>query len=552
MAQGAVDGTSGSPGDWVRGHAGEFGLTQQLRRLFDRPGIIRAIGAHDALGARLGERAGFDAIWSSGLEISASHGVPDADLLTMSELLDAARWMAGAVALPVVADGDAGYGNATNVAYMVRRYEAAGVAAVCIEDKPFPKMNSFVPSRQRLVPVSEFTGKIEAAKHAQHDPAFMVIARVEALVVGMGLAEALRRAHAYAEAGADAILVHAKDSSPAPILEFLARWKRPVPIVVVPTTYHQITASELAAAGAKMVIYANHGLRAGVRAVSETFQEILRTDGTAAVEERIAPLSTIFDLQGVDRLQRHDERYVRTSEGRYRAILVAPADGADAAAEAGEYRATRLDRQSGSLRQGGVDTIVEADPVASTAPPSLRATAWTRALDVARLLDAGADDPDATLIVSGDRVFDARLVRRLLAVDHDIVVAVHRRHTGGPAARTAIGVRIDPASGDRSDLAGAERVSMLVPAADPTGSDQIGGDRTGADADAIGLVRLSTRGAQVVRETAHSLGASADGVPAVLARLLARGFPVHYLECPGGWQEAVPDPVHAGPALVSQ
>ncbi|MCC8251540.1 isocitrate lyase/phosphoenolpyruvate mutase family protein [Saccharothrix luteola] len=288
--------------------------TLELRKLFARTEIIRAIGVHNALGARLGERAGFDAIWASGLELSASHGVPDADILTMSDLLADIRWITSAVSSPVIADCDAGYGNASNVAHMVRLYEAAGVAAVCIEDKVFPKTNSFIAGRQRLASIDEFVGKIGAAKAAQTDPNFVVIARVESLIAGYGLDEALKRASAYAEAGADAILIHAKDKSPQPVLDFLSSWDRPVPVVVVPTMYHGITGSELERAGAKLVIYANHGLRAGTQAVMEVFQEILRTDGTTSSEDRIAPLDTILELQGTSELLAHDAKYVRSGD----------------------------------------------------------------------------------------------------------------------------------------------------------------------------------------------------------------------------------------------
>jgi phosphoenolpyruvate phosphomutase len=280
------------------------------------PGIIRAIGAHDALGARLGEQAGFDAIWSSGLEISASHGVPDAGILTMTEMLSVAGWMAGAVSIPVIADCDAGYGNTTNVAHMVRRFEAAGVAGVCIEDKVFPKMNSFMPGPQKLVPIEEFAGKIEAAKYAQRNPAFVVIGRIEALIAGLDLDDALRRGRVYADAGADAVLIHAKDTSPERILAFLGAWDREKPVVVVPTTYWSVTGSDLERAGARMVIYANHGLRAAVQAVTETFQAIRRADGTATVEECIASLETIFALQNVPQMLADADRHSTRSNSQ--------------------------------------------------------------------------------------------------------------------------------------------------------------------------------------------------------------------------------------------
>ncbi|MEU4655542.1 isocitrate lyase/phosphoenolpyruvate mutase family protein, partial [Streptomyces sp. NPDC023723] len=311
----------------VKGLGRRTAGTAGLRELLARPGVVRIVGAHNPLGARLAQRAGFDGVWSSGLEISASQGLPDTDLLSMAELHAVASSLVGAVDIPVVADCDTGYGNALNVMHLIRRYEAAGLAGVSIEDKVFPKVNSFVPGRQELCPLEEFCGKIEAATAARSDRDFAVIARIEALIAGHSMDEALTRGEAYAEAGADAILIHAKGASPAPVLEFLSRWRAPLPVVVVPTTYHTITADELHAAGAKLVIYANHGLRAGITAVTEVFDTILRDGRTTGVEERIAPLATVFDLQGMAQLKKDEERFVRSGDPGLRAVVV-PGPGA--------------------------------------------------------------------------------------------------------------------------------------------------------------------------------------------------------------------------------
>jgi len=277
----------------MTGHAAKF------RQALQRPGLRRLVGAHDALGARLAERAGFDAVWASGFELSAAGGLPDIGLVTMTEQLAASQSMARSVALPVLADCDTGYGDEHNVAHMVRCFEAAGVAAVSIEDKTFPKRNSFLPAEQELVPAAEFVAKLRAAKAAQHGRDFAVVARTEALVAGLGPAEALRRGRAYAAAGADAVLIHGKDPSPDEVLEVVRAWRSPVPLILVPTTYFTVTAAELEALGVRMVIYANHGLRSAVRAMEETFARILATGSTAAVEGEIASLAEIFALQGV-------------------------------------------------------------------------------------------------------------------------------------------------------------------------------------------------------------------------------------------------------------
>jgi phosphoenolpyruvate phosphomutase len=292
-------------------------LTQaaRLRAALHGPGPIRVAGSHDALGARLAERAGFDAVWASSLEISASRGVPDAGILSVTEFLAVAASMVRAVDIPIVADCDSGFGNAINVIHMVRDYEAAGVAGVCIEDKALPKVNSLLPKPHRLAGIEEFVGKIEAAKNAQRTEDLVVIARVEALVAGAGQDEASRRAHAYVAAGADAILIHDNSPTPSAIEEFCASWDGSAPLVVVPTTYSSITISELAELGVAMVIYANHGIRARILATERTFAQILR-DGTAAnVEPDIATVGSLFELQGYAELSRDEQRYLRTERG---------------------------------------------------------------------------------------------------------------------------------------------------------------------------------------------------------------------------------------------
>ena len=144
----------------------------------------RVAGAHDALGGVLAEQAGFDAVWSSSLEVSAVRCLPDASLLTVTEYLEAASNIQKALHIPVIADCDTGYGNAMNVTHMVHEYEGAGITAVCLEDKLFPKLNSFAKGDQTLLPKTEFGHKIPSAKQAQRTADFFVIARTEALISG--------------------------------------------------------------------------------------------------------------------------------------------------------------------------------------------------------------------------------------------------------------------------------------------------------------------------------------------------------------------------------
>ncbi len=272
-----------------------------LRSLFaENDKLIIVGGAHDALGARLVMESGYDAVWASGLELSCSQGVPDAGVLTMTEMARATHLMARSVRIPVVSDCDCGFGDIDGVIRTVKRFEAAGAAAVSIADTPFPKINSLVETGHKLAEIGEFCAKIRAAKAAQNSPDFMVVARIEALIAGFGEAEALRRAEAYSTAGADAILIHSKRPSPHEILSFIDMWDGGTPLIVVPTTYHAICRDELRRTGkVRMVIYANHGMRAAIASVRRAFRQIREEDTAHHAEEWLCPLQELLRINGV-------------------------------------------------------------------------------------------------------------------------------------------------------------------------------------------------------------------------------------------------------------
>jgi phosphoenolpyruvate phosphomutase len=286
-----------------------------LRSLLEGSRALVLAGAHDALTARLAEEAGFDAVWASGFEISASHGVPDASLLTMTDMLAAAQHMDAAVGVPIVADCDGGFGNAINTIHMVRAYERAGIAGLCIEDSVFPKRCSLYAAQQReLTDIDEQALKIRAACEVRR-LGTVIIARTEAFVAGLSLADALARAHAYADAGADAILVHSNRDTADEVLSFAERWDRPLPLVAVPTTYGEIHVDDLWRAGFRMVIFANQGLRAAVQSVRSTLQHLRRAGRAGAVDDRIVPLTDVFALVRLDELRADERRYLNRGIG---------------------------------------------------------------------------------------------------------------------------------------------------------------------------------------------------------------------------------------------
>lgn len=273
-----------------------------------RPALIA--GAHDALSAKLVEEARFDAVWASSFGISlASRCVPDADLLSMTECLDIVRRMVDAVQIPVLADCNAGFGNAINVIYMTREYENAGVGGICIEDNCYPKRCSLYDRQERsLVPIGEMVHKVEAAKSAQKSSDFVVIARVEALIAGNGTEEALERASAYAEAGADALVVHAKAF--APLQEFVQRWDGRCPLVVIPTLFDHVSLQELSNQGFRFVIFPNQAVRAAVQAMQATLSTIRQTGFGKSVSDHIAPLSEVYRLVDLKGLEAAEKRFL--------------------------------------------------------------------------------------------------------------------------------------------------------------------------------------------------------------------------------------------------
>ncbi|WP_238912623.1 phosphonopyruvate hydrolase [Achromobacter xylosoxidans] len=285
----------------------------RFRQKLQAPVLMHAMSAHNPLSAKLAAEAGFDAIWGSGFELSASHAVPDANILSAGLHLEMMRAIAAVVDVPVIADIDTGFGNAINVAYVVPQYEAAGVSAVVMEDKTFPKDTSLrADGRQELVRVAEFQGKIEAACTARRDPDFCVIARTEALIAGLGQAEALARAAAYEAAGADAILIHSKQITPDEVLAFIAAWSGRVPLVLVPTAYPQLREADIQALGkVGLVIYGNHAIRAAVGAMREVFARIRNDGGIHGVDAGLPTVRDIIDLQGDADMRELERRFLR-------------------------------------------------------------------------------------------------------------------------------------------------------------------------------------------------------------------------------------------------
>ena len=265
--------------------------------------------AHDALSAAVARRAGFRGLWASGLSISSSLGYRDANEASWTQVVDVVERIVDVARIPVLVDGDSGFGNFNNARLLARKLLQRGASGVAIEDKGFPKINSFVGDRHPLADIAEFSGRLRAVKDTVGDD-FVLVARVEALIAGHGLGEALARAHAYAEAGADAILIHSRRSDADEILAFAREWDNRRPVVIVPTKYYKTPVSTYREARISTVIWANHAMRAAIAGMRAICGRILADEGIAGVEADIAGLGEVFSLFGYDELAQAEERYL--------------------------------------------------------------------------------------------------------------------------------------------------------------------------------------------------------------------------------------------------
>lgn len=283
--------------------------TTALRKMLFSKDLSFIMEAHNALSARIAEESGFEALWASGLSISASLGLRDRNEASWTQVLDVVDFMVDHSKVPILLDGDTGFGNFNNVRRLVRKLSQRNIAGVCLEDKLFPKVNSFIGAGQDLASVGEFCGKLRAAKDSQEDPDFCVVARIEALVSGCPMEDALARADAYCEAGADAILIHSKKSNGEEILEFCRRWDHRRPVIIVPTKYYKTPTGAFREAGVSCVIWANHSLRASIRAIRSITRKIRDQEAVVEVEQEIASLDDVFHLT--------DEFEVHAAEQKY-------------------------------------------------------------------------------------------------------------------------------------------------------------------------------------------------------------------------------------------
>lgn len=519
---------------------------EQLRQIICGPGTGLLVEAHNGLTAKLVEESGFEAIWASGLALSASMGVRDNNELCQSEVMKLLEFMSDATTIPILLDGDTGYGNFNNLRRLVRKLDQIGIAGVCIEDKLFPKTNSFIRGEEQpLAEIEEFVGKIRAGKDVQRDRDFVVVARTEALIAGWSLDAALERATAYAEAGADAVLVHSKSENADQVRAFMGRWSGAAPVVVVPTTYAATPFLEFERMGIGAVIYANHVVRTVIDAVKENLAELYRTRDLAGLDRRIAPVGEVFRLQNVQEMKEAEERYLPQKEDAARAVVLAASRGSHFGHLTDQrpkcmipvWGKSILDHIVSTLNEGGIKRIacvVGYRPEAVDLPnlEYRRNPDHASSGSVASLWQA-RDDLEGECVVSyGDVLYESAVLRRLLAAERDLAIVVDTSWCQGMKRERPIDAVVGADA--PSPRFGGVRTSTLQ----AIGPEL---DRDGAHGEWIGLLKTSAPGSRQLREELDRWREqdpetfATAGLTDLLARMVARGCEIEVVYVMGQW-----------------
>lgn len=531
----------------------------QFKKLLLSPQLEFICEAHNGLSAKIVEEAGFHGIWASGLSISAQFGVRDNNEASWTQVLDNLEFMSDAARIPILLDGDTGYGNFNNMQRLIRKLEQRHIAAVCIEDKLFPKTNSFLKGdTQPMADMEEFCGKIKAGKDAQSHSDFCIIARVEAFICGWGLTEALRRAEAYRQAGADGILIHSALAVPDEILAFKREWSNRSPVVIVPTKYYSTPTDVFRQHGFSMVIWANHMLRAAVATMQTTARILKEQENLLFIEDNIVPVSEVFRLQGADELMQAEQRYLPKSADRASAIVLAASRGDELGDLTEDKPKTMVNIRGVPLLAHIVDAynsvgikeilVVRGYKKEAVNLPNLTyvdndAFAETGELDsLLKALQSKEARFQETIVSYGDVLFNTYIPQALLQANDDFVIFVDSdwqektsyTRLGGfaecstPNSRKAFNAQIH-----------LKQLGRAVP------SDMIHGVW-------MGFFKVSAQGVTQLHEVLTELLADPNhrkaGMAILFQELLRRNYPIRVLYTVGHWLDinSLDDVVEAG------
>jgi len=428
----------------------------------------------------------------------------------------------------------------------VQKLEQRDIAGVCIEDKLFPKTNSFIQGEQQeLEDIDTFSGKIQAGKDAQKDDDFCIVARVEAFIAGWGLEEALHRGEAYRQAGADAILIHSKLSRPDEVLQFAREWDNRCPLVIVPTKYYSTPTEVFRENNISLVIWANHLIRAGIAAMQATARTIHDTESLVDIEGQAATVAEIFRLQGADELLEAEKLYAGSARPDASAVILAASRGQ------GMDELTRdrpkvmipvagkpvLRRQVDRFKAKGINDITVVAGYHNEAIDVQGARVvvnedWENSSELTSLacaLDAFSGD---TVLIYGDLLFRSYILNNLMDWDADLLVVVD----SSP---------LEQAQGNTNDLAYCSNPDDRAMYQQKVSLDQVSnlGDWQGRKPDGrwIGMLRVRGEGRAWLNEALEQLRNEGQfencGVPQLINRLVENGRAPQVQYISGHWMD---------------
>jgi len=539
-------------GEAPAGAAAALTRSARLRRMLLSERLEFLMEAHNGLSARIVREAGFGGIWASGLSMAAQLGVRDHHEASWTQIVDLLEFMVDASDLPILLDGDTGYGNFNNMRRLVRKLEQRGVAGVCIEDKQFPKTNSFLNGeRQPLADVAEFAGKIMAGKDTQRDGDFCIVARVEALIAGWGMPEALRRAEAYRLAGADAILIHSKLAKADEIVTFAREWAGRAPLVIVPTRDYSTPTEVFREAGISVVIWANHMLRAAIAAMQSVAREVQLSQTLVNVEDRIVSVQEVFRLQDAEEYSEAERLYLAQADAARAAVVLAAGRGRGLEAVTTDRPKLMLPIGGRpllgwlieSFKKEGVNdiTVVGGYRAAAIDPSGIKLTLnerYAETGELASLACALSDMQSDTVICYGDLLFRSYVLRDLLECEADFAVVVDSSAPGAINS-TVRDFAFCSRSDDRDFFGSGALLQRVASLADDVAGTPERGPLT-PQGRWIGMLHVRRQALARLKSVMAVLRARPDfdslDVPALLNALVADGATVQVVYVHGHWR----------------
>ena len=427
---------------------------KKLRELLVSKPLVRTIEVHNGISSIIAcnsklefkQNNGkavieFDALWASSFTDSASKGLPDIEIVSLDSRLDTIEQVISVTDKPVIVDGDTG-GDIYGFERFLTKLEMLGASAIVIEDKTFPKRNSLDPDAiQNLENPDTFASKIKAGKKALCSDDFMIFARIESLIAGAGLEDALLRAKKYLQAGADGILIHSRDKNPANVFQFALEYNKLCedlgfrkPLICVPTAYNTVTEEELQKYGFNIVIYGNHLLRASAKSMEEICKTILLNGRAFETEPYCATVNSIFEMVGFNRIKIRD---FESMQEQSKARVIIPAAGKPKEEIIENTPTAMLDVNGKTVLERQLEVLKKCEISNVTVVRGYEKARFNikgvkyRDIDdyyakgsMFSLLAAEEEMKEGFLMIFSDILFDESIISNLLRVKEDIALVV--------------------------------------------------------------------------------------------------------------------------------